>query len=316
MSVFMGPALMNMKKQKGERNDEPYLEGFKELGTNSSILPPPRPRSTKKSSASSAGRPPLVIICSWMGARTKHISKYTNAYKKRYPGAGILLVQSQPADMLVRSFEHQRRMLAPVRRVLRSALPSTNAGAEDEEKEEGSSPVILHVFSHGGCNTAIQLLRSMKDTPNSPPAPIDAFVLDSCPGDASFSRSVKAMAISLPKNRALRAVALVAVYITLAVFYVFVLLGLRKGTQHMRKELIDPKIFAKETKRLYLYSKADEMVDYKAVTRHSEEAEAAGYVVEAELFEKGPHCGHVMEDEERYWAAVKRVWPAGARASK
>lgn len=77
------------------------------------------------------------------------------------------------------------------------------------------------------------------------------------------------------------------------------------------------------TGRLYLYSKADEVVGWRDVERHVRLArklmvkkkskkgggddERQG-LVKAERFEKATHCALVMEDEERYWRAVRESW--------
>jgi hypothetical protein len=33
-----------------------------------------------------------------------------------------------------------------------------------------------------------------------------------------------------------------------------------------------------------------------------------GYRVLREEFEKGAHCALLLEDEERYWGSVRRLW--------
>lgn len=77
----------------------------------------------------------------------------------------------------------------------------------------------------------------------------------------------------------------------------------------MRADLLDPQLFSTHTPRLYCFSKADAMVDWRAVAKHAVEAEQAGYRVRSELFSGSPHCGHILEDGGRYWGAIADTIP-------
>lgn len=117
--------------------------------------------------------------------------------------------------------------------------------------------------------------------------------------------------------------------------------GVGVDFEGMRGEVLRDEVWGagggqgKETGRLYLYSKADEAVGWRDVERHIREARKlvkeravlankergrgrgrreevfeAGVegLVRAERFEKASHCALVMEDEERYWRAVRESW--------
>jgi hypothetical protein len=75
----------------------------------------------------------------------------------------------------------------------------------------------------------------------------------------------------------------------------------------VRRELNDSLLFPTEARRVYLYSKTDEMVDWETVEEHAMEAEEDGCQVERERFGNSKHVGHMMEDYDRYWAAIGRV---------
>jgi hypothetical protein len=79
------------------------------------------------------------------------------------------------------------------------------------------------------------------------------------------------------------------------------------------RQLNDETIFDKKVPRVYLYSRADQMVGPEEVEDHSGIAAAKGWDVTRVVFEKSPHCGHVREDEAKYWAAVMEAWKAGPR---
>lgn len=57
-----------------------------------------------------------------------------------------------------------------------------------------------------------------------------------------------------------------------------------------------------------MYTKEDVMVDWKAVQSHAEDARSRGYRVDEVPFERGGHCGLIMEDGDRYWITIQRAW--------
>lgn len=59
--------------------------------------------------------------------------------------------------------------------------------------------------------------------------------------------------------------------------------------------------------RLYLYSKADEMVRRQDVEEHAELARNMGCMVYMVPFETSSHVAHIREDETKYWCAVRRI---------
>jgi len=68
----------------------------------------------------------------------------------------------------------------------------------------------------------------------------------------------------------------------------------------VRRELNDPLLFPTQARRVYIYSKTDDMVDWETVEEHALEAEEDGVIVEKEMFDKSKHVGHLMADPLRY----------------
>ena len=58
---------------------------------------------------------------------------------------------------------------------------------------------------------------------------------------------------------------------------------------------------------LYPFSEVDEMIYWKDVERHGVEAARNGVQTTLMKFRKRGHCNHVMEDESKYWRAVREV---------
>ncbi|CAN9323041.1 unnamed protein product [Alternaria alternata] len=67
--------------------------------------------------------------------------------------------------------------------------------------------------------------------------------------------------------------------------------------------------FAKAWKK----NKADQMVGFEEADEHADIAKAKGWDVTKVQFEKSPHCGHIREDQRKYWTAVVVAWTKGPR---
>lgn len=77
------------------------------------------------------------------------------------------------------------------------------------------------------------------------------------------------------------------------------------------REMNDEDVFDKGVPRVYLYSQVDEMVGCEEVEEHAAIARRKGWDVTMVRFESSAHCGHVREDEGRYWGAILEAWKAG-----
>lgn len=284
--------------------------GFTVLSSNVSVYSPDRKDTSILDDYPDSQAPDLVIICSWVNANVKHITKYTSAWQKIAPQADIVLTQSSIGDMTWRSLSAQHQNLQPAVEIIKTRLGQHYKTAEASASSDRKPRIVIHIFSHGGSNNAIQLIRCvLSDGPFSiGDLNLHSFILDSTPGSSDYSRSLEAVRFSMPKSGPLLYLGLLAAHVTLTSSYIAVYLGLSTGIEHLRAELLDQGIFPKGMQRVYLYSKADRMVDWRLVKQHAEEAEARGWEVEQRCFENSPHCGHVREDEEGYWNIIRSSW--------
>ncbi|KAL4894011.1 hypothetical protein BDV59DRAFT_176636 [Aspergillus ambiguus] len=244
--------------------------------------------------------PTLIILCTWLGGATiRRISKYTSVYQQRFPSAYILLITANLSDISFRSFQAIRRRLAPAREAISRHFPSTS-----------NDSTLLHVFSHGGCNNAIQLVRSMNDESHgfSFLKTLRLVVFDCCPGDTAFCRSYKAAALSLPSTQPANRIGRLLLYPTIGMVSSLQHMGVMNSVADLRSELNDPTLFGTAVRRLYLYSEEDEMVRWPDVEQHMDGARVKGFPVDGARFEQGPHCALVMADGTRYWTAIERAW--------
>jgi hypothetical protein len=225
----------------------------------------------------------------------------------------VLLIRTVFLDISARSFATVRARLQPARAAITMILQETAAPPHDSVQNTPSSDdardVLLHVFSHGGCNTAIQLARSMhEDAGTLLHDRLRQIVFDSCPGDAGFEKAYNAALISLPRPLTGSAIGAAAAYSAVTVISALQSAGLMRSVEDLRRELNDPELFGRRATRLYLVSRADRMVAVEDVLSHAQEAKEGGYEVGIVVFDTAPHCALILEDAQRYWDAIRRCW--------
>lgn len=236
----------------------------------------------------------LIIICSWMGASPRHVAKYVTGHQQRFPKAAVLVIESSLADVVWHSNAVQQQRLAPAVSLIQSTCaPST------------TSKIILHIFSNGGAQSFCQLAAAYRAATGGA-LPVRTVVCDSVPGRATWRRSFTAMTLSLPKNPFLRPIGsgIVCIFVACA-FVCDEAFGLENVVDKARRQLLNQHFLDSHVPRLYLYSKADELVGWQDVADHAEAARKSGVKdVHEVVFEKSSHVNHVKEDEERYWKGV------------
>ena len=262
--------------------------------------PPPNPGVT--------GCPALIILCTWLGgATTPRIQKYITGYRALYPNSAILLITTRILEISALPFSVLHARLAPARKVIRRFTRPSDTG------KEGTGSILLHVFSHGGCNTAIQLALSLQ-TDSIPPASeigqhLSGIIFDCCPGDTSFGRAYQAAALSLPRSVPAQAVGKVLLYPFIGIINGFQQTGWMSSVRDLRAQLNDPGVFGATAARLYLYSMSDQMVGWEDVESHQNAAKSGlGCKVKGFAFADSPHCALVRDHPDRYWDEIKRFW--------
>ncbi|KAF7118519.1 hypothetical protein CNMCM5793_008049 [Aspergillus hiratsukae] len=246
----------------------------------------------------SGKQPRVIVLAFWMNASSRALVKYVVEYRRLAPAARIVFILSSSNDfMLQASQKAQHARLAPaVEAIQASDVP------------EG--PVFLHMFSNGGVASTTHFLAAYKEAIGKP-LRVSSMIIDSAPGNATISASLKAFSFVLPKMWLLH---------YLSKFLLFVLLAAGDLFRRLTRTL-DPVSRARNAindhglvlgisqndspERCYIYSDADELVDWRDVEKHASEAQAKGWVVRREKFLGSLHVSHMRSDPERYWNIVK-----------
>ncbi|EHK24323.1 uncharacterized protein TRIVIDRAFT_189679 [Trichoderma virens Gv29-8] len=247
--------------------------------------------------------PRLIIICTWLGGATPHrIRKYLDGYSSLYPSSSILLITARFLEIAALPFSVLHARLAPAR----------NAVIKHIETETEQPSILWHIFSHGGCNTAIQMALSLHHQRSDIDLSkhIGLLVLDCCPGDASFENAYRAAAYSLPSAFPARVVGQTLLYPTVAIINGLQSAGLMRSVKHLRAHLNDTAVLG-TARRLYLYSKADQVVRWEDVEAHIENARTQRSLrAQGVAFHGSPHCALVRDHSHEYWQTIASHWDA------
>ena len=268
------------------------IVGFTRLDWITSIH---RPTPATSVAAPPTGEPDLVVLCSWAGAASKHIAKYTHGYTELFPNATILLLESSFSAMLFDpDVKTSSDLVAAYQRDRLYDLSSN-----DKRR------IVLHTFSNGGANNATSLAVRMNAQGKE--LHFDRVVLDSCPGQAELWSAATAVSFALPNRFFVRAIGWYIIYLAVVLYMLVVeAFRLENPISRIRRHLNDARLFPRNIPRLYLFTKGDILVKHQDVHDHVEEARRKDYsVVREVLFETAPHCAMLNENPKRYWEAVK-----------
>ncbi|KAI0392448.1 hypothetical protein F5Y17DRAFT_359843 [Xylariaceae sp. FL0594] len=284
------------------------FSGFTRLSPHISLLEPEEAKPGE-----------LVVICSWTGARPRHIARYISLYRTTITGtsARLLLVETPPG-ILVSSYARQRAHSRPaVDYILKFLHDVKTAKAQDGGGDEnGKLKIMLHILSSGGSLTATQLLLALR-AERGEPLPIAGMILDSAPDGGSYIQTHRAFVLSLPSSR--RRLGSVVGHMVLGPIWARYALGQENSQIEMRRVLLDQEHLCAAAKSqtcprlLYVYSKKDEMTLWRDVEAHAATARHLGWKVKEIVCEDSAHCSHFSSHPETYSKAVKALWNTGLR---
>ncbi|KAH8698214.1 hypothetical protein GQ44DRAFT_744244 [Phaeosphaeriaceae sp. PMI808] len=252
------------------------------------------PQLARPSGRCIASEPHLILVTSWLDAAPKHVAKYLAGIQKIFPTSRILLVMTNAFHFLFQPTTQRLRELQPAVDILKDTQP--------HEK------ILLYSFSNGGSTAAFMIARAFRAQTNCP-LPISKAIFDSSPGNGGYVATVRAFAVGLPRARFVRGLGMAVLRVFLALWYlVETITATENIIDIMRRGLNDRLLFTTQAARLYIYSMNDQMVPWSDVEAHASNASSIGYKVQTVRYVGSSHCGHIMQDEARYWAAVEQLW--------
>lgn len=240
---------------------------------------------------------PLIFLAFWMNAPPRALAKYVVEYRRIAPSARIIFIRSSSNDFFLRSAARtQRNRVTPAVDAIRAFATPGN-------------PVFMHLFSNGGLSGTTHMLQAHYQATGKP-LPISSMIIDSAPGTATLAAAVRAFSFALPRMWILRLISKSFLWMFLILFKVMHTITRSPDPISLARKVINDTSLVQAAKakgiptRCYIYSDADELVDWHDVEKHASESEACGWVVRRERFQGSPHVGHMKTAPDRYWAIV------------
>jgi hypothetical protein len=270
----------------------PYGFGFSSLSPT--VLYRTPPANLKPSAAAITKEPSLILLTAWMNAFPRHVAKFTTGHQRLFPTSRIVIVLTSTVHFLYQSDSQRIKDLEPALSIIKDLQP--------EEK------VLLHSFSNGGAAATWQLAKTHHERTGKG-LPVAKAIFDSAPGTQGYDSSLAAFSMGLPRNPIAWYVGSGLLRVLLRVWFAYKYV---EGSEHIvdtvRKGLNDTGLLPTEAVRLYVYSAVDELIKWEDVETHTKDAEGKGYKVQKVKYLESGHCGHLLQDEKRYWSAVTGLW--------
>jgi hypothetical protein len=244
--------------------------------------------------------PSLIILCTWTGARNRHIRSYRGKYQKKFPKTPGMLITTGIVDLCIRGSESKQKRLRPAVEWIAKRLPQVPTAKQ----------ILMHVFSEGGSNKACELAEAYWTTTGSS-LPVSALILDSTPGRPHFRRLCDAASKSLSPIPCFRVASLPLCYVMVGTVWVVYcgFKGFEKNVISMtRNRLLDPSVWDFNAPRCYIYSASDDLIEYRDIEDHAKASEHCHIPVKRQRFETSGHVMHAKSHEDAYWNAVWDTW--------
>ncbi|KAH6889784.1 hypothetical protein B0T10DRAFT_486819 [Thelonectria olida] len=276
----------------------PLIPGFVSLSDQ--VLVREDPDDSKRPS----GHPHAILIFGWGDCQPKHVAKYADGYNQLFPHSKQVVVLAPISKAFFSDLQKRTDSMRPVLKFVDSL-----------QTADGSDPLILaHAMSNTGGTNYAATLNGFREKHNKP-MPHRLLALDSTPGSPymtwenlkrwSWAMTVGTAAYFPWPSFVTQSIWGATLLLNLAVEKA---LGREAASVFSIKAIDDTTYETKEARRLYLYSKEDDLIPYQDIEAYCAEATEKGWATDAELFEGTGHVGHMRAFPEKYWTAIEESW--------
>lgn len=282
----------------------PSIEGFDALSDQVFVRD-----GDADATSNGAANPDIVAIYGWGDGLPQHVAKYADGYRKLFPRAKQVVVLSPIAKAMFTSRGQRRGHMTPVVNYLFGSPDGKVAGVAPS-----GSKILIHAMSNtGAINYAATLdayLERFKTAMSH-----KLIVMDSTPGGtnltwANLKRWSRAMALGTAKWFPWPFV------VTQSIWGFFLLLNslylwvrrLQHAGAWSRVASKQEAYATKDARRLYMYSKEDDLIGYKDIVEHADDSKKLGYAVDTKEFYGSGHVGHMRMHADEYWASIQQSW--------
>jgi hypothetical protein len=259
-----------------------------------------------------SNHPDVVMVFGWGDGLPKHVAKYTDGFRVLFPRAKQIICLSPIAKAMFS--EHQQRSES-MKPIIDAIFPE---GAEKQQQRK--LKILAHTMSNTGAVNFASVLNLYQQTYNTP-FPLDLHIMDSTPGSTDFTRDnllrwSRAMALGTANwfpwpfavTQSLWAVSLCINWA----------IGRIKRTESAgawaRKYSNNTHHTTATTRRLYMYSKEDDLISWEDIISHAAESRRLGWEADVEEFSGSGHVGHMRKHTDQYWKAILDSWERAVAA--
>lgn len=260
--------------------------------------------------------PGIVLIYTWADARPRHYVKYIEGYQNLFPNAKIILTTATTIGTFFGGQKAAQYIVHDM--VLKEIAPLYQSDTQSTDSPISRPRILAHAFSNsGGLNLEATWCVWKQVFGSTTPLPLTALILDSTPGGLTykteFSRWTTGVSLGMAALPSPLRWAIAAIIVT-CLMVVPQVLGIEVMATRGPRELNSPRNIPLKSARLYVYSSTDQLIYWKDVETHAEEARKKGYTnIILERFDGSSHVSHLKLDPSRYWNAVWSVWNAAFR---
>lgn len=263
-------------------------------------------REAESSPPPGCEHPDVVIVFSWGDALAKHVAKFTDGFRVLYPHAKQIMVLSPISKAMFTEHQQRSETMLPI---VRAIWP------EDPAQHPATDPKILvHSMSNTGAINFSSFLNIYQQTYGKP-LPHQLSIWDSTPGSTDFTwpnllRWSRAMALGtaawFPWPFAVTQ-SIWAVCLTISQ-----VVGMLRRSEHAgawsRRHSNGAVFQTKDVRRLYMYSKEDDLIGWKDIEDHMAEGIRLGWKADAAVFEGSGHVQHMRMFGDKYWKCIMDSW--------
>lgn len=188
--------------------------------------------------------------------------------------------------------------------------------------------IHLHIFSNGGANRVLQLLRVWKSTIGKP-LPLSGLIIDSVLAIGGVKQNLQGFQQSIPNTPLFKVLRVIAAsYALLVLETSIVLCRYPRPETAMRECVLDEALIqagrpadnsdtddsnktrdSRGSKRIcYFASKSDRNTPFQDIVSHAAESRERGWHVDLHLWDDTPHCNHLVKHEEEYMKTARSMW--------
>ncbi|KAI6780625.1 DUF829-domain-containing protein [Emericellopsis cladophorae] len=279
----------------------PAFPGFKPLSEQVFVREPAGDAAIKPA----PDHPDVVLVYGWGDGIPKHVVKYADGFQTVYPAAKQIVVLSPISKAMFSTLAERSLQMAPV---VQELFPD-GAHVDDSRRR-----ILVHTMSNTGAVNYAATINRFKDV-YSRPFPHTLFIMDSTPGSVAITwdnlkRWSRAMSLGMAKFFPWPFV------VTQGIFLVFLFInnlveqatGRESAGGWSRRASLNKEWEAIGARKLYMYSKEDDLINYEDIEVHAAEAKQLGWKVDVEVFEGSGHVGHMRLHAAQYWTAIAESW--------